>query len=56
MGLPVQSRIYVGPLEENVGPNALSEVFAQFGTVSNVSRFRAHETSCKRGFGVIEYR
>jgi len=56
MILPVQSRIYVGPLEENVGPNALSEVFAQFGTVSNVSRFRAHETSCKRGFGVIEYK
>ena len=54
--LPEQSRVYIGPLSDDVVGMDLTQQFSQFGTVSGVSRLRASETSCKRGFGFVEFK
>lgn len=55
MHLPEQSRLYLGPLEEDVIANDVTKQFCQFGTVQLVQRIRASETTVKKSFGFVDY-
>jgi len=46
----------VGPLNDNVMSFNVAKEFTEFGTVSNVSLLKASETTCKRGYGFIEFK
>ena len=56
MVLPNQSRVYMGPLDDQVTVNDVTKQFSQYGTVTGVSRLKSSETSVKQGFGFVEYK
>ena len=55
--IPSQTRIYVGPLQDNVIGSDLTQQFSQFGIINGVSRLKAgKETSVKKTYGFLDFR
>ncbi len=50
----MSQKIYVGNLGFSVNNEALSEKFAQFGTVSSAKVIIDRDTNCSKGFGFVE--
>ncbi|MFH0898049.1 MAG: RNA-binding protein [bacterium] len=48
-------KLYVGNLPNSVTSESLEELFAQFGTVENVTLIKDRETGRLKGFGFVEF-
>ncbi len=51
-----QTRIYLGPLEDDVTNADLTAQLIQFGQIMGVSRLKASDTSVKRSYGFVEFK
>lgn len=51
----MNNKIYVGNLPYNTSNQAIEEIFAQFGVITDIALIKDRETGRQKGFGFVTY-